>query len=217
MTAPLAPVLPRPRLRGWLHLGMTPLVLVGGILLIVLSPTLATKLGSAVWLGGSLLLFGTSATYHLGGWRPGVKAALRRWDHANIFVFIAATYTPIALALLTPAAASALLTLIWSVAVVGVLVRVFWQNAPRWIDVACYLLLGWAGVGWMPAFWTSGGPAVVILILLGGLVYTLGAVVYGRRRPDPSPTWFGFHEVFHACTIAAAACHFAAIAVAIFG
>lgn len=207
----------RPRMRGWLHLGMTPLVLVGGILLVVLSPTTATKVGSAVWLGGSLLLFGTSATYHLGGWRPSVKAALRRWDHANIFVFIAATYTPIALALLAPPSAAALLTLIWSVTVVGVLVRVFWVRAPRWLDVVCYVLLGWAGIGWLPDIWAAGGPAVVILLLGGGLIYTAGAVVYARKRPDPSPAWFGFHEVFHACTIAAAACHYAAIAVAIFG
>ncbi|MCB0912379.1 MAG: hemolysin III family protein [Propionibacteriaceae bacterium] len=217
MAAHQATALPKPRLRGWLHLGMTPLVLVGGILLIVCSPTLATKVGSAIWLGGSLLLFGTSATYHIGGWQPSVKAALRRLDHANIFVFIAATYTPIALALLTPASATVLLALIWSVAITGVLIRVFWHTAPRWLDVVCYLLLGWAGVGWLPAFWASGGPAVVILILLGGLAYSVGAVIYGRRRPDPSPAWFGFHEVFHACTIAAAGLHFAAIAVAIFG
>ena len=217
MTAHPMSSLTTPRLRGWLHLGMTPLVLVGGILLIALSPTAATKIGSAIWLAGALLLFGTSAIYHVGSWEPGVKAALRRLDHANIFVFIAATYTPIALALLSPSSATVLLALIWSVAVAGVLIRVFWHTAPRWLDVVCYLLLGWAGVGWLPAFWASGGPAVVILILLGGLVYSAGAVVYGRKSPDPSPTWFGFHEVFHACTIAAAACHFAAIAVAIFG
>lgn len=209
-----ASLLPRPRLRGWLHLGMTPLVLLGGILLVVSAPTLAGKAGSAVWLAGALLLFGTSATYHLGDWGPGARAALRRADHANIFVFIAATYTPIALVLLPDAAV--LLTLIWTVAAVGVLVRVFWHTAPRWVDVVCYLFLGWAGVGWLPAFWAYGGPAVVVLILFGGLVYTAGAVVYGRKRPDPFPTWFGFHEVFHACTIAAAACHYAAIVLAVF-
>lgn len=212
-----ASLLPKPRLRGWLHLGMTPVVMIGGILLIVFSPTLATKIGSAVWLAGSLLLFGTSATYHIGGWRPSVKAALRKADHANIFVFIAATYTPIALALLDRPSATALLVLIWSVAVAGVLIQAFWPQAPRWVNVACYLLMGWAGMGWLPAFWASGGPAVVILIMLGGLVYTVGAVIYGRKRPDPFPAWFGFHEIFHSCTIAAAGLHFAAIAVAIFG
>lgn len=211
---PDASLLPRPRLRGWLHLGMTPLVLLGGVVLVVWAPTLLGKAGSAVWLVGALLLFGTSAAYHLGDWGPAARAALRRADHANIFVFIAATYTPIALVLLPDAAV--LLTLIWTVAAVGVLVRVFWHTAPRWVDVVCYLFLGWAGVGWLPAFWASGGPAVVLLILLGGLVYTAGAVVYGRKRPDPYPSWFGFHEVFHACTIAAAACHYAAIVLAVF-
>lgn len=205
--------LPKPRLRGWLHLGMTPLVLIGGLVLLWIAPTVATKIGAAVWLAGSLLLFGTSATYHIGGWQPSVKATLRRLDHANIFLFIAASYTPIALGLLpdpTP-----LLLLIWSVAAVGVLIRVFWHSAPRWVDVACYLLLGWAGIGWLPAFWGNGGPAVVILILLGGLIYSVGAIIYARKRPDPSPAWFGYHEVFHACTIAAAACHYVAIVLAI--
>jgi len=210
------PAIPgRPHLRGWLHLGMTPLVVVGGVLLVILAPSLAGKVGSAVWLGGALLLFGTSAAYHLGDWSPATKAALRRWDHANIFVFIAATYTPLALALLPPGEATTLLVLIWTVGVVGLVIRVFWHTAPRWLDVACYLGMGWAGVAWLPAFWASN-PAVVVLIGLGGLFYTVGALIYGRKWPNPSPTWFGFHEVFHACTLAAAACHFAAIAVALF-
>jgi hemolysin III len=205
-----------PRLRGWLHLGMTPLVIVGGVLLLVFAPTAAGKVGAAIWLAGAILLFATSAAYHTVGWSPPVKAALRRWDHANIFVFIAATYTPLALCLLDRTQATILLAVIWSVALVALLVRVFWPGSPRWLDVICYLLLGWAGVWWMPTFWTVGGPAVVILVLLGGLVYSAGAMVYARRWPNPSPTWFGFHEVFHACTVVAAMCHFAAIAVAVF-
>ncbi len=206
----------RPRLRGWLHLVMTPLVIVGGILLIAFAPTAAGKIGSAVWLAAGVLLFGTSAAYHIVAWSPPVKAALRRWDHANIFVFIAATYTPLGLCLLDPGQATVMLVVIWSAALVAVLVRVFWPGSPRWLDVICYLLLGWAGLWWLPTFWTVGGPAVVILVLLGGLVYSVGALVWARRWPDPSPTWFGFHEVFHAGTVIAAMCHFAAIAVAIF-
>lgn len=206
----------KPMLRGWLHLGATPLVVIGGIVLIVLAPTLAGKVGAAIWLAGSVLLFGTSAAYHLGGWSPKLKQALRRWDHGNIFVFISATYTPMALTLLTPASATALLVLIWSVAVVGVVLQVFWPTAPRWLNVACYLALGWAGLGWLPAFWAAGGPAVVILIMVGGLAYSIGAVIYGRKRPNPWPKWFGFHEIFHALTVVAAACHFAAITVAVF-
>lgn len=207
----------KPRLRGWLHLGMTPLVIAAGVLLIVFSPTVATKVGSAVWLFGSVMLFGASANYHILNWSPKVKAALRRWDHANIFVFIAATYTPIALALLTLPDATPLLILIWSVAIVGSLIQVFWPTAPRWLNVACYLGMGWAGVGWLPAFWVAGSPAVVILLLVGGIAYSLGAIVYARKRPDPWPEWFGFHEIFHAFTLVAALCHLAAITVAIFG
>lgn len=205
----------KPRLRGWLHLGMTPVVLIGGVLLVVLAPTLAGRIGSAVWLAGALLLFGTSAAYHLGDWTPATRAALRRWDHANIFVFIAATYTPLALTMLPTAEATKLLVLIWSVGVVGLVVRVFWHTAPRWLDVACYLGMGWAGIAWLPAFWAQS-PLVVLLIALGGLFYTVGALIYARKLPNPSPAWFGFHEVFHACTIAAALAHFAAIAVALF-
>lgn len=205
----------KPLLRGWLHLGMTPVVLVGGVLLVVLAPTVAGRIGSAVWLAGALLLFGTSAAYHLGDWKPATRAALRRWDHANIFVFIAATYTPLALTMLPTAEATKLLVLIWSVGVVGLVVRVFWHTAPRWLDVACYLGMGWAGIAWLPAFWAQS-PLVVLLIALGGLFYTVGALIYARKLPNPSPAWFGFHEVFHACTIAAALAHFAAIAVALF-
>lgn len=206
----------KPRLRGWLHLGMTPLVVVGGVMLVILAPNLPGKVGSGVWLAGALLLFGTSAAYHLGNWTPATKAALRRLDHANIFIFIAATYTPLALALLPGAEATKLLALIWTVGVIGLVVRVFWHTAPRWLDVACYLGMGWAGVAWLPALWAQS-PLVVGLIGLGGLFYTVGAVIYGRKGPNPSPAWFGFHEIFHACTLAAAMCHFAAIAVAIFG
>jgi len=207
---------PKPKMRGWLHLGMTPLAIIGGVLLVVLAPSPAEKVGSAIWLGGALLLFGTSAAYHLGNWTPGTKAALRRWDHANIFIFIASTYTPIALSVLDTRSATLLLSLIWGFALVAVLVRVFWQSAPRWVDVIAYLGLGWAGVWWLPAFWTEGSPAVVILILLGGIAYSIGALVYARKLPNPSPTWFGFHEVFHAFTLLAAMIHFAAICVAIF-
>jgi hemolysin III len=211
MTVLAAPA--KPRLRGWLHAGMTPLVAVGGILLIVFSRTPAGRVGAAVWLAGSLVLFGTSALYHRGSWSPRTLATLRRLDHANIFTFIAATYTPLALVLLPEP--GLLLGIIWGTAAVGITVTLAWPGRPRWLDVVLYLLLGWAGVGWLSAFWAVGGAAVVVLILLGGLCYSVGAVIYALKRPDPSPEWFGFHEIFHACTIAAALCHFAAIALVV--
>ena len=213
MVVPDAPT--KPVLRGWLHAGMTPLVAIGGVLLVLFSTTIAGRIGAAVWLVGSLVLFGTSALYHRGTWSAPALARLRRLDHANIFTFIAATYTPLALVLLTDP--WPLLGIVWGTAVAGITVTLTWPNRPRWLDVVLYLLLGWAGLGWLVAFWTTGGPAVVLLILLGGLCYSVGAVVYALKRPDPSPTWFGFHEIFHACTIAAALCHFAAIAITVLG
>ncbi|QIK71561.1 hemolysin III family protein [Propioniciclava coleopterorum] len=205
----------KPRLRGWLHLGMTPLIQLAGVILLVATPSLQGRIGVAVYLAGATLLFGTSAIYHRGSWGPRAAAVLRRMDHANIFVFIAATYTPLALTLLDARDAATLLTLVWVIAAAGITVKVLWMSAPRWLYTAMYLAMGWVAVWWLPTFWSSGGPAIVSLIIAGGLVYSLGALVYARKRPDPSPTWFGFHEIFHACTIVAALCHFAAIALCV--
>jgi len=209
--------LPKPKLRGWLHLGMAPVVLLAGLALMVLTPTVVGRIGVAVYLVAAMQLFGTSAAYHRGEWAPRWYAVLRRLDHANIFAFIAGTYTPLALMLLDAAQATLLLVLIWSVALAGITFKMLWMSAPRWLYTALYLAMGWLAVGWIGQFWVAGGPAVVLLIGLGGLVYTAGAVVYANKRPDPSPTWFGYHEVFHACTIVAALCHFAAIVIATLG
>ena len=203
---------PKPLMRGWLHAGMTPAVVACGIVFMALASSTLGRVGMAVWTAGSVDLFGMSALYHTGHWRPGVRRVLRRFDHANIFVFIAATYTPLGLLLTTGTSRVALLALLWGVAVAGVAVAVAWTSAPRFVTVTLYLLMGWAGVGWMGDFWRAGGPAVVILILAGGVFYSTGAIIYALKRPDPSPRVFGFHEVFHACTIAAACCHIVAIA-----
>ncbi|HET9648460.1 MAG TPA: hemolysin III family protein [Microlunatus sp.] len=204
----------KPRLRGWLHAAMTPLAAAAGIVLICLAPTTTGKVGGAIFLAASLMLFGTSAIYHRGSpWDPRAEAVLRRMDHANIFVFIAATYTPLALQLLTGTSRVLLLTLIWSAALAGLLFRLFWLGAPRWLYTALYLLMGWAAVGWLGQFYAAGGAAVLVLVVAGGLLYTLGAVVYARKRPNPSPEWFGFHEIFHAFTIAAFIAHYIAISI----
>ncbi len=206
----------KPKLRGWLHASAVPLSLIGGILLIVYSTTTLGRVGAAVYLAASLLLFGTSATYHRFGWGKTGEAILRRMDHSNIYLFIAATYTPLALLLLTGTSRVLLLVSIWASAIFGVLFRVFWLSAPRWLYTALYIAMGWAAVAWLPQLWATGGGLVIGLIGLGGLIYTGGAVVYALKRPNPSPTWFGFHEIFHTCTVLAAGCHYAAIALITF-
>ena len=203
----------KPRLRGWLHAGMAPLAAVAGIILVVLAPTADGKLGGAVFLAASLLLFGTSGIYHRGTWGARGGAVLRRMDHANIYVFIAATYTPLALMLLRPPSRTVLLIAVWSAALGGLAFRLIWLSAPRRLYTALYIVMGWAALFWLPQFWTNGGPLVFFLIIGGGLLYTGGAVVYARKRPDPSPRWFGFHEIFHSCTIAAFICHYIAISI----
>ena len=206
----------KPRLRGWLHTGMTPLAFFGGLALIIGTPTVGGRVAVAVYLLSSLLLFGNSAVYHRGTWSERTTRLLRRFDHANIFIFIAGTYTPLAVQLLDGSSRVLLLTVVWSAAALGVAFRVLWLSAPRWLYTALYLLMGWASLGWLPQFWNNGGPLVVALIIAGGLVYSFGAIVYARKRPNPSPMWFGFHEIFHAATVLAALCHFAAIWVATF-
>lgn len=206
----------KPLLRGWLHLGFAPVALIAGLLLTAFTPTLMGRVGSAVYTLSAVQLFATSAAYHRGNWRPNAQAIFRRVDHANIFVFIAGTYTPLTLVLLQGNSRIALLVLVWSLAVLGVVFRTVWLSAPRWLYTALYVAMGWAAVGWLNQFWTAGGPAIVILIIAGGVVYSLGAVAYGTKRPQLNPRWFGFHEVFHACTIIAAICHLVAIGLVLF-
>jgi hemolysin III len=202
----------KPRLRGWLHAGMAPLALAAGIVLICLAATPAGVVGGAIFLAASVLLFGISSLYHRGTWGTRGTAILRRVDHSNIYVFIAATYTPLALILLNGASRVVLLTLIWSAALGGLLFRLFWLSVPRWLYTALYIVMGWTALGWLGAFYDAAGLTVLILIIAGGLCYTFGAVVYARKRPNPSPAWFGYHEIFHVGTIAGFVCHYVAIA-----
>ncbi len=214
-TTTLAPA--KPKLRGWLHLGMAPVAFIVGLVFTVFAPTLEGRIGCGVYTLAAVQLFGTSAAYHRGTWSEKTNAVFRRLDHSNIFIFIAGTYTPLALTLLEGRSQWTLLILIWSVAILGVAFRVLWLSAPRWLYTFLYVAMGWAALGWLGQFWAAGGPAVVILVMGGGLVYSLGAVAYATKRPRLSPTWFGFHEVFHACTILAALLHLVAIGLAVFG
>lgn len=207
----------KPVLRGWLHAGMAPVVFVAGLVLVIFAPTLSGRIGGGVYLLAAMMLFGTSAAYHRGNWSPATLAVFRRVDHSNIFIFIAGTYTPLCLMMLDGSSRTTLLVLVWSIAVAGVVFRVLWLSAPRWLYSMLYVAMGWVALWWLPAFWATGGPAVVILVLAGGVVYSAGAVAYALKRPNPIPGWFGFHEVFHACTVVAAICHFVAICLVTFG
>ncbi|OMH23803.1 hemolysin III [Tersicoccus phoenicis] len=207
-------LLEKPRLRGWIHAGMTPLALAAGIVLIVLAPTTPTRWASAVFALTGVLLFGTSAAYHRGNWTPRTRLVLKRLDHANIALVIAGTYTPIAVTLLSPARGAVLLWVIWSLAVAGVLFRVLWVHAPRWLYVPIYVLLGLVSVLYLGEFWKVS-PAITILIAVGGAAYIVGAVCYGFKRPKLSRDWFGFHEVFHVLTVVGFTCHFVGITMAV--
>ncbi len=206
----------KPHLRGWLHAGTFPLVVAAGIVLVALAPTTAGKVSAAIFMLTAALLFGTSAVYHRGNWSPRAAIVLKRFDHSNIFVIIAGSYTPFAALLLAHDRARQLLWIVWLGALGGVLFRVFWVHAPRWLYTPIYCALGWVAVIYLPDFYRAGGGALLALILVGGLLYTVGAVVYGIKRPNPSPRWFGFHEVFHACTVAAFAVHYIAVSIAVY-
>lgn len=205
----------KPRLRGWIHAGTAPLAVIGGTILTALTPPTAPRVAVLIFAITAVLLFGTSAVYHRGTWGPTAQAALRRADHANIFLIIAGTYTPLAILLLDTRTATILLVIVWSGALLGLAARMLWLGAPRWVYTPVYIALGWVAVGFMKQFWDTGGPAVVWLVALGGLAYTGGAVVYALKRPNPSPRWFGFHEIFHVGTVIGFWCHFAAVAVAV--
>lgn len=207
----------KPHLRGWMHLVAAPLSLAASIVLIVLAPTTATKWASAVYLASSLILFGISALYHRFYWQPRWELLWKRLDHSNIFVLIAGTYTPLSVALLAPSSQRSILAVVWGGAVVGILINLFWPTGPRWLLTLIYVLLGWVAVWYLPQFWEAGGPAVVWLVIAGGVLYTVGAVVYAFKRPDPWPTWFGFHEIFHLFTVLAWACHCVAVYLAVLG
>ena len=206
----------KPKLRGWLHLGMTPVALVAAVVLVALASTTEGKVAAAVFGGTAVLLFGTSAVYHRGTWSPRVGGFLRRFDHSNIFLIIAGTYTPFAL-LLPSDQARRMLLIVWGGAVLGVLFRVFWTGAPRWLYVPAYAMLGWVAVFYFGPLLEHAGGAVMTWVVIGGALYSLGAVVYGTKRPDLSPRWFGFHEVFHALTVLAFAAHFVAASLALTG
>lgn len=205
----------RPRLRGWLHLGTFPLAAVAGIALVALAPEGRARLACAVYVVTSVLMFGVSAAYHRGSWSPRSLRLLKRLDHSNIYLLVAGTYTPFAALALAEPQRSILLWVVWSGAAGGVLFRVLRPDAPRWLYVPLYGLLGSVAVFFMPALLAGAGALAVTLIVAGGLLYGIGAVAYGLQRPDTWPGTWGHHEWFHAATVAAWMAHYVAVAVVV--
>lgn len=198
----------KPKLRGWLHAATWPLAFISFLVLLVLADNVLVRLGAAVFMISSLALFGVSAVYHTGHWSDRARTLWKRADHATIFILIAGSYTPFSLLLLSTTHATILLSVVWGGAILGVAFRLLWVGAPRWLYVPLYLALGWAAVFYLPEFAREASTAVLVLLIVGGGLYTLGAVVYGFKWPDPWPTWYGFHEVFHTLTIAAFIVHY---------
>ncbi|MFT4220860.1 MAG: hemolysin III family protein [Microbacterium sp.] len=199
----------KPTWRGWIHAGTFPVAIAAGAVLIALADGTPAKWACAVFVASSLLLFGNSALYHRFDWQPRAKAVLRRIDHANILLLIAGTYTPLAVLGLAPEKGTVLLVVVWSGTLLGILFRVFWTQAPRWLYVALYLALGWAAVMYIVDLFLANS-AMMLLVLVGGVLYTVGAVIYALKRPNPWPGSFGFHEIFHVCTVLAFLCHWTA-------
>ncbi|MEU1746994.1 PAQR family membrane homeostasis protein TrhA [Micromonospora arida] len=209
----------KPRMRGWLHTYAFFVAVVCGI---VLCSIAATRPGWAPLVSCLIYsltvcgLFGTSALYHRRVWSERGYQVMRRMDHSMIFVFIAGTYTPLCAMLLAPRPATVMLALVWGGALAGVAVKVIWPHAPRWVSAPLYLALGWVAVAMLPEILRGGGVAALVLLIVGGAIYSVGAIFYALRRPNPWPTVFGHHEFFHACTLLAALCHHIAIYFALF-
>jgi hemolysin III len=215
-----ASVLRKPRLRGWIHLYCASAALVAGSALVSVSWAVASKRAGHATLAYTLAIvamFAVSATYHRAPW--GSAAArnwMRRLDHSMIYVFIAGTYTPFARLDMPPSTGHVVLAIVWGAALAGIALTLFWPDAPRWLGVALYLLLGWTAVWYTGTILHNAGVAATVLLAVGGALYSLGAVFYALRWPDPWPSTFGYHEVFHACTAVAAICHFVAVCFAVF-
>jgi hemolysin III len=208
----VAPVEVKPRWRGVSHEVAAFVFPVLGGALVVVAPTAAARWAAVVYTVGVTAMYGTSACYHRGDWSPPVRRRLRRLDHSMILVGIAATYTPIAVVGLDSRSARILLGIVWPLALIGIVVQLFWLHAPRWLVAGLYVVIGWTALAFIPVLWSQLGVVTFSLIVLGGVVYSIGAVVYSRRKPDPVPGVFGFHEVFHALVIAAGLIFYAAIA-----
>jgi hemolysin III len=204
-----------PKLRGWFHLGATPAVIAASLVLFILSEE-SLKFSVALYSLTAITLFSVSAIYHRVPWSPAKKKFWRRWDHANINLLIAGSYTPFAMTLLEGRDRTICLSVVWIGALVGVAMRIFWVGAPRWLYVINYLALGWVAVFYTPQLYKEGGLWVLIPIVLGGLLYSVGAIFYALKKPGAHAKYFGFHELFHVLVLAAWISQYLAVSFAIY-
>jgi hemolysin III len=212
MTDQSAVGLDKPKLRGVLHQAAFMIAIALAPLLIVGADGGRARLAAAVFAGSVAACFGASALYHRVTWTPRARLWMRRIDHAGVYLLIAGTYTPVSLLALHGAWRPVVLIIVWAGAVAAIVLKFVWVAAPKWLAAAIGLALGWVAVIALPQLIGRLHPAAVILLVVGGLAYTAGAVVYARRRPDPAPAVFGYHELFHALTIVGVACQYVAIA-----
>lgn len=211
----VAELIGRPRARGWIHLCSAVAATVGGFALVCVAVIEASPraiVATLVYTVTIVAMFSVSAIYHRKHWHnPAVLKWIKRLDHSAIFVFIAGSYTPFALLAMAPSTGNLVLTIVWTGAAGGVALKMWWPSAPRWVGVPLYLLLGWVAIWFAGSLLDGGGPIVVGLLVLGGVLYNVGAILYAFRWPNPWPHTFGYHEFFHAFTAAAAVSHFIAV------
>jgi hemolysin III len=212
MTDQIAAGPDKPKLRGVLHQAAFIVAVALAPLLIVGADRGRPRLAAAVFAGSVAACFGASALYHRVTWTPRVRLWMRRIDHAGVYLLIAGTYTPVSLLVLSGAWRPVVLTIVWAGAAAAIILKFVWVHAPKWLAAAIGLALGWVAVVALPQLIIHLDPAAVTLLVVGGLAYTAGAIVYARRRPDPAPAVFGYHELFHALTIVGVACQYVAIA-----
>jgi hemolysin III len=202
----------RPRLRGVSHQYAFFVSLVLGAVLVAIADGAGRRAAAGVFAAALATMFGVSALYHRIAWQPRARRWMRRLDHAAIYLLIAGTYTPFALIALDGAWRWTILPFVWGGALAAIALKLVWTEAPKWLSAGIAIVLGWVGVVALPQLWSHAGPSGVALLAVGGVLYTAGAVVYARQRPDPVPAVFGYHEVFHAFVVAAAACQYTAVA-----
>lgn len=200
----------KPRLRGMSHQAAFVVSVPAGVILVVLAAP-GARLAAGIYALSLSALFGVSALYHRGNWEPGPRALMRRLDHTMIFLLIAGTYTGVAAPALPAAEARPLLTVVWAGALAGIAMQLVWPHAPKPLQAVLYLALGWVAVWALPALVAALSVAGIVLVVAGGVLYSLGAIAYATKRPNPLPGTFGYHEVFHALTIGAAICHYVAV------